>query len=398
MRPARPDCFPVGSSNLPPFFVCEVWRFFYIQKSSGFALVSQPKPSREFYSRDKMKDQSNKNPFAGCCARTYICVKVKTKRPHQNPENMRFYSLLLITVLAAFTGRAHTIIEKFTANPALDGWRIYGDTNLFQWNSTNQNLDVTWDSSQTNSYFYLPLGQTLTTNDSFCIQFDLNLTDVDAVGYYQLAVGLCNFADSTSSTFSRANGISPNLFEFDYYPDGPQSFGPSIDATLVDTNSNFYFAYDATQPLINGTTYHIILLHQANASTVSGEVLANGEVVSTLPAIYAGGAGAFQLDTLAIDNYTTLDDVYGDSLLAHGTVDNLVFASPLPVGTISTVAAGQVKFASDTNWLYTVQQTADFQTWSTAAPAVPGNGTNLVIQAISLPTDKSFYRVRADVP
>ena len=311
---------------------------------------------------------------------------------------MRFYSLLLITLLAAFTGRANTIIEKFTANPALHGWRIYGDTNLFQWNSTNQNMDVTWDSSQTNSYFYLPLGQTLTTNDSFCVQFDLNLTDVDAVGYYELAVGLCHFADSTNSTFSRANGISPNLFEFDYYPDGPQSFGPSIDATLVDTNSNFYFAYDATQPLVNVTTYHILLLHQANTSAISGEVLANGQVVSTLPQIYSGGTGAFELDTLAIDNYTTLDDPYGDSLLAHGTVDNLVFASPLPVGTISTVAAGQVKFASDTNWLYTLQQTADFQTWSTAAPAVMGNQTNLVIQAVNLPTDKSFYRVRADVP
>src|ERR1700722_12014593 len=158
---------------------------------------------------------------------------------------MRFYTLFLIAVLAAFAGRATTIVEKFTTNPALNGWQIYGDTNLFQWDSTNQNLDVTWDSSQTNSYFYLPLGMTLTTNDSFCVQFDLNLKDVDAVGYYQLAVGLCNFADSTGASFSRANGVSPNLFEFDYFPDGPESYGPSIDATLVDTNSNFYFVFDA---------------------------------------------------------------------------------------------------------------------------------------------------------
>jgi hypothetical protein len=311
---------------------------------------------------------------------------------------MRFYTLFLITVLAAFTGRATTIVEKFTTNPALNGWQIYGDTNLFQWDSTNQNLDVTWDSSQPNSYFYLPLGMTLTTNDSFCVQFDLNLRDVDAVGYYQLAVGLCNFADSTSTNFSRANGISPNLFEFDYFPDGPESYGPSIDATLVDTNSNFYFVYDATQPLLNNVTYHIILLHQANTSTISGEVLSNGQVVTSLPSVYAGGAGAFELDTLVIDNYTTLDDAYGDSLLAHGTVDNLVFASPLPVGTISAIAAGQVRFASDTNWLYTLEQTADFQTWSTAATAITGNGTNLVIQAVNPPADKAFYRVRADLP
>jgi len=311
---------------------------------------------------------------------------------------MRIYTLFFIAVLAALSSGATTIVEKFTANPALDGWQIYGDTNLFQWNSTNQNLDVTWDSSQTNSYFYLPLGLTLTTNDSFCVQFDLNLTDQYATNYFELAVGLCNFADSTNATFSRANGISPNLFEFDYFPGGTYSYGPSIDATLVDTNSNFYFVYDPTQPLNNGVTYHIILLHQANTSTVSSEVLSNGQVVSSLPEVYAGGAGAFELDTLAIDNYTTLDDSYGDSLLAHGTVDNLVFASPLPVGTISAIAAGQVRFASDTNWLYTLEQTADFQTWSAAAPAVTGNGTNLVIQAANPPADKSFYRVRADLP
>jgi hypothetical protein len=42
-----------GSSNSPPFLVCEVWRFFYFQKSSGFALVSQPqnRPLEKLFSR-----------------------------------------------------------------------------------------------------------------------------------------------------------------------------------------------------------------------------------------------------------------------------------------------------------------------------------------------------------
>jgi hypothetical protein len=42
------DCFRQDSLNafIPRF--AGVWRFFYFQKSSGSALVSQPKPFREF--------------------------------------------------------------------------------------------------------------------------------------------------------------------------------------------------------------------------------------------------------------------------------------------------------------------------------------------------------------
>src|SRR5438552_11511872 len=36
--------------------------------------------------------------------------------------------------------------ESFSSDPAMRGWRTFGDTNLFHWNSTNQNLEVTWDS------------------------------------------------------------------------------------------------------------------------------------------------------------------------------------------------------------------------------------------------------------
>ena len=64
---------------------------------------------------------------------------------------------------------AHAInfTEAFTVNPLTNGWQIFGDANLFDWNATNHNLAVTWDSSQSNSYFYHPLGVTLGTNSDF---------------------------------------------------------------------------------------------------------------------------------------------------------------------------------------------------------------------------------------
>jgi hypothetical protein len=310
---------------------------------------------------------------------------------------LRLLALASLFVLSA-NARATLMREQFTSDPALDGWQIFGDTNLFQWDSVNQNLDVTWDGSQTNSYFYHPLGRTYTTNDSFCVQFDLTLTNTVAIGYFEVAIGLCNLAEATSTNFSRANVTSPDLFEFDYYPDGPASWGPSIDATLVDSHNKFYFAFDATQPLPKNMPCHVVLVHLANTATISGTVFTNGQVMTTLPNLDPYGAAGFQLDTLAIENYTTLDDTYGDSLFAQGSVGNLSFASPLPVGMVHPTAAGQVQVGSDTNWLYTLERTADFQTWTVASPTFPGNGTNLLLQATNVPADKAFYRVRADLP
>jgi hypothetical protein len=303
------------------------------------------------------------------------------------------FSLFFLSVTFADT----IINEKFSVNPLQNGWQIFGDTNLFQWDSTNQNIAVTWDSSQTNSYFYHPLGATFTKADSFCVMFDLNLADEDAVGYFQIAIGLCHFADATSTNFSRANGLSPNLFEFDYYPDGPASYGPSIDATLIDTNDSFYFAFDDTQPMLNGVDYRVVLIHRAGDSSISGTVYTNGQVFSALPYVYNASTNDFQLDTLAIENYTTLGDIY-NSLLAHGTIANLAFASPLPISSVKTLSAGKIQFTSDTNWLYTLEQTTNFQNWISAAPTIFGNGTNLILSATNLSSAKEFYRVRTDLP
>jgi hypothetical protein len=307
-------------------------------------------------------------------------------------------SLIVAGLFAVSAAHATLIQEKFTTDPALDGWQVFGDSSLFRWNPASHALDVTWDSSQTNSYFYHPLGRTFTKADSFCVQFDLQLTNVNAVGYFQLAIGLCNFAGATSTNFSRSTGISPNLFEFDYFPDGPNSWGPSIDATLVDSTNRFYFSYDATKPMLNNTTYRIVLIHRAGESAISGTVYTNGQVFTTMPNIDNYGPDDFQLDTFAIFNYTTLDETYGDSLFAQGTVDNLAFSSPLPVDNVKVVGTGEVRVASDTNWLYTLEQTVDFVTWTAAAPAVPGNGTNLILQATNPPAGKSLYRVRAELP
>ena len=318
-------------------------------------------------------------------------------------KSVRLLALASLFVLSVTAVRASLVYEKFTTDPALDGWQAYGDTNLFYWDATNQVLDVTWDSTQVNSYYCHPLGVTLTTNDSFCVQFDLQVSNATVSAYGAgLAIGLLHFADATNAAFSRTSATATNVWEFDYYPavnyEGYVN-GDSLDASLIDSAGNYYFTYD-NQTMAAGVTYHVVLLHPANTLYITGQVYTNGQLMSTLPVIEnyytPGDAGAFLLDTLSISSYQ--DDGWGDDIYATGTVANLACATPLPVTAVQAIAAGQVQLGSDTNWLYTLEQTADFSTWTAAAPAVRGTGTNLVLQATNVPAGNAFYRVRADLP
>src|SRR5260370_18851825 len=133
--------------------------------------------------------------------------------------------LAAVWLAAAFTAPAATITECFTTNPLTRGWRVFGSTNLFAWDATNQNLKVTWDSSQTNSYFYVPLGTILDRYDDFSLSLDLKLFDVAAgvatnkPSTFQLALGFLNLVDRTKTNVFRRNGhASPNLAEFDFFP------------------------------------------------------------------------------------------------------------------------------------------------------------------------------------
>jgi len=134
---------------------------------------------------------------------------------------------------SALLSHAAIITEDFTNDPLAHGWRILGDTNLFIWNATSHNLNVTWDSSRPNSYFYLPLRTILNRDDDFSLALDLQLTDF-AVGVnsnkpstFELAFGFLNSTQATTTNFFRGNGFdSPNLVEFDFFPEG--QFAPTV--------------------------------------------------------------------------------------------------------------------------------------------------------------------------
>src|SRR5882724_1011553 len=310
----------------------------------------------------------------------------------------------ILFVLCATSGivSAGTFTENFATDPASNGWLTFGNSNLFQWDSTNHDMQVTWDSSQPNSYFYHPLGTNLDSGSDFSISFDLQLTDSSATGFgFELAVGFLNLADATNSAFLRGTGSdSPNLLEFDYFPAG--DFPPSLDCTAVDANNNFQFIYDPNSlPLVNSTLYHITVTHVSGAPLITGQVLSGGNLYTSFPTNFTStNFAGFQVDTVSISSYNDANS--GGSALAHGTVANIVVTilPPPPLNITGSFSNNlwQVQFASRNYWFYTLERTADFQSWSPASDATPGNGGALFLQDTNTPADNVFYRVQANRP
>ena len=317
---------------------------------------------------------------------------------------------------------AVTVTEDFSSDPAAHGWKTFGNTNLFQWDKTNQNLRVTWDSTQSNSYFFLPVGTVLARDDDFSVSFDLNLTDAstgDTPAPMQLAVGFLNQGDATGPSFSRPFGVSPNVAEFDYYPFGYFGTIPSpATATpgfVDDTSSAFaplYFNpyYDLELP--NNQLMHVAFTFTASNQTALLQITTNGVPLAELPGLVLNNStnsmfvdtNDFRLTMLAISSYSEAgqDPQYAGSVLAHGVIDNLVVSFPPPPvqGLAGMLSNGEwlVQFTDRTNWLYTLERTVDFASWSDVSPATPGQPGSLQLSDPTPPGDKAFYRVRASRP
>src|SRR5687767_8256229 len=219
-----------------------------------------------------------------------------------------FLSLGSFNVPSLLAESRANLFEDFRGNPATNGWGIFGHTNLFAWNATNQNVEVTWDSSKPNSYFYKPLGYTLTRDESkFEFYFDLRLRDI-AIGTttnkpytFQIAVGLLNFRQATNAGFLRGTGTdSPNLFEVAYFPDS--GFGATISPTVISSNNQF-----ATAFILREVTTNDLFKFEMRVGEDGGRVFAritrNGQFYDSQIFFFPTNFH-FSLDTVAIASYS----------------------------------------------------------------------------------------------
>jgi len=323
------------------------------------------------------------------------------------------WALAGLSTLSTLSSLAATFEEDFASDPATHGWRTFGVGSLFTVDSTNQNLRVTWDSSQTNSYFYHPLGTILGKNDDFSLEFDLRLLNIATTtksGPFEIAVGFVNFGEAINPNFLRGSGVDAvhgprDIVELDYFPAGYYpDFGdvaPSLSPTMVSGDNEFASGFDLFE-LTTNDLFHVLLAYSSSNQTLHTTITRNGSPFGPITDVSLGtNFTDFRIDTVAVCSYSDFGDAY-DSVLAHGVLDNLLITIPtLPVSNVSgnwSAGQWQVQFASQTNWIYTLERTVDFKTWTQLPGSVPGNGAALFLQDTNAPSKEAFYRVAAAKP
>ena len=334
------------------------------------------------------------------------------------------FSLLIVCCFAASQSFGETFSQNFTQDPLTNGWKTFGDTNLFQWDSTNQNLRVTWDSSHTNSYFYHPLGTVVTRRDDFQIEFDLQFDDIisgnetNKTGPLEIGIGFFNFTTATNTAFGRGiYGGAPNIAEFDYFPSGVYDFGGPfpVAATTAPTfisSGGYSYAPTFYAPsylfeLPTNQLIHVALNYTAKNQTLTATLTTNGAILFQPPNVMLsntntsgfGPSDDFIVDTFSVSSYSSFGDDY-DSVLAHGFVDNIFVNIPPVQNLVGGFTNGiwQTQFRGRTNWLYTLECSTDFSGWTNVSTAVSANVANVFLQDTNPPVSKAFYRVKAERP
>ncbi len=345
-----------------------------------------------------------------------ICSNcVLTHAPPRVSNAARKFALILLLLQPAFAW-ANTVAENFSASPSSNGWQIFGTNNLFVWESTNQNLRVTWDSSKPNNYFHRPLGTILSPDDNFSLSFDLTFEDYASgvnpakPGTFEAAIGFLNFDQATKTNFFRGAGTTSfgplNIVEFDFFP-AFDTFNPTIAQTIVGTNhsnANWLYNHENQQEMTPGETFHVSMNYVAATRTLTTSVTTNGEPYGDPQVMTLMANQDFRVTTFSISSYSDAGQhpLYAGSILAHGTVDNIAIVTPPPpVAELSGEFSGplwQVQFTSRTNWLYTLERSGNSTPWTNASPATPGNGATLTLTDANPPASAAFYRVKANRP
>ena len=326
--------------------------------------------------------------------------------------------VLQIDGLAAVAPPTTLLREDFSTDPAQHGWRLFGDASLFQWNPTNQNLEVTWDSSRSNSYYYHRLGTILARDDDFSLAFDVRMNDVstgtNTLNTFELALGLLDHQTATSTNFFRGAGSSAsfgprNLVEFDYFP-AFDIYDPTFALTAVSSNNSFAFAHSHPLTLSPGDTFHFEMTYAASNQVLRTVATRNGQPYglspsNTLQELSMAALPDFRVDCFSISSYSGAHQMprYAGSILAHGVVDNLVVKVPAPPvsGLRGRWQNGgwQVEFGSRTNWTYLLERTSNWTTWTGVSRWTNGTGQSVrLTETNALPGSASFYRVRAERP
>jgi hypothetical protein len=312
--------------------------------------------------------------------------------------------------ISIFPAHALVIEERFDTDPLARGWKIHGNTNLFAWDNAGKRLLVTWDSSQTNSYFHLPLGTVLHRADDFAVAFDLGFSDY-VIGTnpakpwtFQAAVGFLNLIQATHTNFSRGVGTSVtygprNLVEFNFFPEFDM-FSATIAQAVLSTNNAWLYNHDNLLDMTPGQTFRVTMNYAAASRTLITTVTNNGARYGPVQSILVPTNFDFRVSSFSVSSYS---DLRADgSLLAHGFLDNITLVVPAPPVSMfaGQLTGGQwrAQFKSRTNWTYSLERSVDLSAWTNASASASGKDSDLSLWDTNPPASGAHYRVKALLP
>ncbi len=286
-----------------------------------------------------------------------------------------------------------------------------------EWDTAKERLNVTWDSSRTNSYFYHALPTILTKGDDFVLSFDLMLNEVvsgadpEKPSTFQLAIALMNFESAARPDFFRGSGINAEIgprhfVEFDYFPASSDGFIlATVSPTLISSNNQFAASFAYPLELTLDDWFHVEMTYTASDQTLATVILRNGEPFAPVPdTVLGSGFSDVRLDTVAVCSFSDEQQTppeFAGSLFARGAVDNIrVTVPPPPIQDLTGAFSNgvwRVGFTSREHWIYTLECSGDLVTWTDVALPAAGNGGVLVLEDSAV-RENSFYRVRAARP
>lgn len=293
--------------------------------------------------------------------------------------------------------------EDFQDDPS-SRWTVWGVSSLFRWNADHGRLEVTWDSDQPNSYLFRKLNTILGKQDDFELHFELQLTnttaEVTGPFAFEIAAGFHQSAQATHPSFFRGSGTdSPNIVEWDYFPD--TGYGATISPALVSSNNQFATSFTFPLELDLGSVFEISMRYRAVDQTLSVDMLRNGVPFGPIKPVRLGETFTdFRLDTVAISSYS--DGTTNGRILVQGFVDNIrVITPPPPLKGLSLTRSGEgwaASFESRNGWEYTLERTIDLAQWNTVtAPALSPGGIMTLVDG-NPPAAMALYRVRIHRP
>lgn len=309
-------------------------------------------------------------------------------------------------------------LETFAQDPATNGWRTTGEKTLFQWDTAQQRLNVVWDSTKPNSYFYLPLGQRLTIDQAFSLAFDITLNSI-AIGStpdkpftFPIVIGLIDINQATREDYFRGSGIHAvhgprGTVEWNYLPDS--GFGATVSSGLISQDNQWAFQNTFPLELNPGVAYQVQLNYDPSTQTLHSTMTSDGVPFGPLNEAHldeifgnslAGGFTQLGVDTLAIASYSDEGQSppeFAGSIQARGSVDNLRFSyeSNLSIDQIRlTNGQMNLSFQATEGWDYWLEQSHDFKTWLTLAHQYQTVSGKVAFAIEQTGTSHGFFRVR----